>query len=112
MKSYRYIKLTEEEKTVLESGYRTGDKHYFRVICFSLLQSSKGKKVEEISAMVSKREETIRRWYDRWESGGIEGIKIGLGRGRKAKVSVLAEESVREIKKSRIEPDKIECIIG
>ena len=99
MKSYRYINLTEAEKTALETGYRTGDKHYFRVICFSLLQSSDGKKVEEISEMVSMRQETIRRWYDRWEAGGIEGLKICLGRGRKPKVSVLAEDSVRDIKK-------------
>jgi transposase len=105
MKAYRYITLSSSEKELLEYSQKNGDKHYFRTICYSLLQSSEGKKVSEIALLVKMREETIRRWYDKWEREGISGLKISAGRGRKSRLSISDESTVETIKKSSVESD-------
>ena len=96
----RYIEqLTSPEKITLEEGYANGKKHHFRQRCFALLLSNQGYTIPQIATLLGVRQETVRNWFDRWETMGIVGLMILPGRGIKAMLDNLGEIDVDTIKK-------------
>ena len=85
----RYIEnLTAEQKQELEQGYKYGSSHDFRIRCYSILLSNQGKSIPEIRELLQVTNQSIYAWFNRWESAGIEGLKIRSGRGRKRKLDI------------------------
>ena len=105
MKPYRYIKLSPSDKLLLSSIYKTHSKHHFREKCDAILLSDAGYKVPQLAIMFNKHCDTIRDWFNLWESEGISGFEIQSGRGVKAKLDKDNAELEQFIKKkSKINP--------
>lgn len=96
----RYIhNLSKEEKGTLENGHRTGSTSRYRNRCQAILLSHQGYKINELSKMYSVNRDTICRWFNDWESEGIEGLLDDTRSGRPAKLSVSNEEHINEVKR-------------
>lgn len=97
----RYIKdLTAEQIEELTNGYKRGATHTYRTHCQSILLSHQGTSVPEISKRLQVSQTSIYSWFNRWESEGIEGLKIRKGRGRKRKLDIENEAHVKQVKQS------------
>ena len=97
----RYIQnLTEEDKESLINGYKNGTTHNFRIRCQCILLSSQGKSVSELKKTFTISHLTIYNWFNRWESEGLEGLKIRPGRGRKRKLDFDNSNHVKQVKQS------------
>jgi transposase len=89
----RFIKpLSSEEQVTLEEGYRNSSKFHFRNRCKSILLSTEGYTVSEISSLFNVRTRTIYTWFSWWEESGIVGLMISPGRGVKATLDVTNDE--------------------
>ena len=62
--------------------------------------SHKGKDVKELSEVFSVKKSTIYEWLDRWESGGIEGLKTKPGQGKKPTLRMDNELHVKGVEKA------------
>ena len=97
----RYIEsLTIEQKEELEQGYKKGATHDFRLRCQSILLSYRGKSVPELQELLGVTYQSLYAWFNRWESEGIEGLKIRPGRGRKPKLSIENIDHVKTVKQA------------
>lgn len=97
----RYIKnLTLEQISSLEGGFKSGKVHHYRMRCQCILLSYRGKSVNELSEHFGKSIVTIYSWFNRWESQGIQGLKIQEGRGRKRKLDFDNSDHVKQVKQS------------
>jgi len=97
----RYIKkLTEEQKSSLEKEYKTGTTHTYRRKCRSILLSNSGKSIPEIAEQLETTAHSIYIWFNAYEKGGLDALKLKPGRGRKPKLSIDNEVQVSKIKKS------------
>ena len=90
--------LPEEEKQTLQEGHRNGKKKWFRDRCQSILLSSEGFEVKELSRIYKVRTRTIYTWIHCYESAGILGLKIVSGRGLKAQLNTIDVEQEATIK--------------
>jgi transposase len=79
----RYIKLEASAKKELEKIYHSHSKSYVRQRAQCLLLSNRGYRVPELADIFTTRTHTVREWFTRWESDGIKGLEIRIGRGLK-----------------------------
>ena len=79
----RYIKLDTTARQELEQVYHTHAKSHVRQRAQCLLLSARGYSVPKLAAIYSTRTHTVRQWFNRWESEGIQGLEIRPGRGLK-----------------------------
>ena len=97
----RYIKdLTAEQKEALTQGYKQGSTHVYRTHCQSVLMSHSGLSIPEIARRLQVSQTSIYSWFNRWESEGIEGLKIRKGRGRKRKLDIENAAHREQVKQS------------
>lgn len=96
----RYIKLTSEQKAVLELGHKSGRSHDYRSRCHCILLSDKGWSVNELMHFFQVSNKSIYTWFDRYESEGISGLEIRSGRGRKRKLDIDNADHVATVKAS------------
>lgn len=99
MKESRYLSLTASEYAAVENAYKTGIKHHFHERCHAILLSHARYSIGDISTMLNKQYETIRGWFNRWQTGGLKGLEIQSGRGIKPKLSLSNPELVELVKK-------------
>ncbi len=86
-RKFKYIeKLTEEQKSSLKKGYKTGNSHLFRRKCQCILLSHEKKTTPELAELYGVDQQSIRKWFKLWETQGINGLKLKPGRGRKPKL--------------------------
>ena len=97
-KSKHIENLTEEQKSSLKKGYTFGKSPLFRKKCHCILLSHSGKTTKELSELFLVSGHSIRLWFQRWEKGGIEGLKLKAGRGRKAKLDINQNKHVETVK--------------
>lgn len=105
----KFIKLDEAEKITLQEGRKNGKTRQFQQRCDCLLLSSEGYAVKELAAIFRVSEITIYGWFNRWQSGGIVGLRDKQGRGRKpiltaedlAKVKACVQENAQRLKLAR-----------
>lgn len=94
----RTIELDAQEQEQLESGYKHGDNHLYRMRCLSLLLKSEGLKSKEVSERTGLCEETINKCMTRWLAQKMASLQIKPGRGRKSTLDLVADaKRVREV---------------
>ena len=98
-KSKHIENLTEEQKSSLKKGYTFGKSPLFRKKCHCILLSHSGKTTKELAELFQVSAHSIRLWFQRWENGGIEGLQLKAGRGRKAKLDINQNKHVEIVKK-------------
>lgn len=84
MPQIKTIELTAEERIGLESGYRRGKSHAFRMRCQTILFKSEKRTSLEVAGLVGSCEATVNKWLLRYEREGLAGLQTKPGRGRKA----------------------------
>lgn len=89
----RYIEnLTEQDIAELEQGRKSEGSYQFRDRCHAILLSFSGKTASEISILYNVLTKSVYSWFDRWEEGGISGLKNKSGQGRRPKISIDNKE--------------------
>lgn len=97
MGKIKVIKLDDQEKAELETGYHNGDKHGFRKRCHMILLKSKGHTASEIALIMGTCEMSVTKWVNRYLVEGIDGLKTRSGQGRQAILKVETDlEQVRQ----------------
>lgn len=79
----RYVKLTTEQRSELEQGFKKGKKAIFRQRCHFLLLSDQGFEIQVIARMYDVARQSVSIWFDRYEQQGIEGLHTRKGQGMK-----------------------------
>lgn len=95
----RYIELNPEQKAALELAYKTGKSHDYRNRCHCILLSSQKWSVNELKDFFKVSRLSVYKWFNRYESEGIEGLQIRPGRGRKRKLDVNNSDHVKAVQK-------------
>ena len=90
----RIVILTDEQRQVLEKGYKNGKSHAFRKRCHIVLLKSEKRSSEEVSTILKVSEPSVNTWLDRYETEGIMGLFTKKGRGRKPILNVETDEGV------------------
>ena len=96
----RFIQLSSEQKVALEKAYKTGHSHDYRNRCHCILLSCENWTVKQLSNFFKVSHLSIYNWFNRYESEGIEGLKIRSGRGRKRKLNIDNQAHVDMVKAS------------
>ena len=110
----RFIeKLTQEQISSLEEGYKNGHCHPYRERCQCILLSYEGKTVQELAELYDVRTRTIYAWFNRWEAAGIKGLGTKPGRGRKPKLCLDNEQHVKQVRKAiKQEAQKLDRVLS
>lgn len=96
MPQIKSIELTPEQRSELESGYRNGKSHSYRMRCQTILLKSEKRKSLEVAGLVGSCEVTVNKWLLRYEQEGLAGLQTKPGRGRKAILD--AETDLEQVK--------------
>jgi transposase len=80
----RYIKtITDEQRQALEKIHKDSKSYQERNRCQCILLSKQGYQVQALASIFKVSDLSIYKWFDRFESSGVEGLKNQKGRGRK-----------------------------
>jgi len=90
----RNISLTEQEAKELKELYKSGRYMIERKRSQCLLLSHQGKSINELANIFGVSRLTITNWLDKWQNGGLEGIRLQPGRGRKQKLFGIEQEQL------------------
>jgi transposase len=90
----RHIRLTEQEEQELKELYKNGESIIERKRSQCLLLSHQGKSINELAGIFSVTRLTISNWLDKWKQGGLKGIRLQPGRGRKQKLCRIEQEQL------------------
>ena len=90
----RNIKLTEQEEQELKEVYKSSGYIVERKRSQCLLLSHQGKSINELAGIFGVTRLTITNWLDKWEQGGLQGIRLESGRGRKQKLAGIGQEQL------------------
>ena len=94
----RLIELSVSEEAELLELFKTSKQHTFRVRCHYVLLSNQGKTMTEIANIYATTRQTISKWFDRYESEGIQGLQTAKGRGRQRILRLDNETEVALVK--------------
>lgn len=80
----RYIKtITDEQRQALEKIHKDSKSYQERNRCQCILLSNQGYQVQALASIFKVSDLSIYKWFDRFESSGVEALKNQKGRGRK-----------------------------
>lgn len=80
----RYISdITDEQKQELEQAHKTSKSYQFRNRCQCILLSNQGYQVQALAHLFSVSNLSIYKWFNRFETAGVAGLKNQKGKGRK-----------------------------
>ncbi|MEL6661317.1 MAG: helix-turn-helix domain-containing protein [Bacteroidota bacterium] len=88
----RYVNLNDSERSSLISLKRRTDSNRVMERCHCLLLSGKGYQIEQLSDIFDVRRDTIRDWFDRWESEGLAGLEDAPKSGRPRRLTPSEEK--------------------
>lgn len=113
----KVVELSEEERAVLEQEYRTGKTHSYRQRCKGVLLKSEKRTSAEVAQQLGCNEVTVNVWLKRYEEGGVEGLKLLSGRGRKPILEEADLAKVREVvaehrQKISVAREELEQLLG
>ena len=101
------LELSEAQRMELESGYRQGKRHCFRMGCLAVLLKAEGLSASEVGERTEMEQHTVSKWLKRYREEGIKGLETRPGRGRKPIMDSSDEEAVRRaIEQDRQSVDK------
>lgn len=89
---------TENDRSTLEYGYKSGRTHTYRVRCKIILLSDGGKSVRQISEQLECDTDTVYSCFKRYEKEGYSGLQIRKGQGRKSAMSALTQEQIKMVR--------------
>lgn len=102
MGKIKELKLTLQQQSALETGYRKGSSHAFRMRCKAVLLKAQGLSSLKIGEQLDMNQVSVNNWVKRFESEGINGLNTRPGRGRKAIIGTQDEAIIRQaIEKDR-----------
>lgn len=78
------IILSEEQRAALEAGYKYGKTHPFRQHCQMILLKAQKRTSKDIGEQLGCCMVSVNHWVARYQSEGVEGLRIREGRGRRA----------------------------
>jgi transposase len=87
----RYIKLKTEDIELLELLVKTSINNTIRKRSQCLLLSHQKRTIKDLSMIFDAERKTIERWFDKWDSEGVNSLAIASGRGVKARLKGLEE---------------------
>jgi len=90
----RYIRLTKQEEEKLKEVYKSSGYSLERRRSQCVLLSHQGKPINELAGIFGVSRLTVTHWLDKWEAGGVAGIRFGAGRGRKQKLAGIGQEQL------------------
>ena len=93
----KVIELSEHQRQELEREYREGKTHSYRQRCKGVLLKSQKRSSAEVAEQLECNEITVNIWLKRYEEGGIKGLKMLSGRGRKPILDEADLEKVKEV---------------
>ena len=107
----RFVQLNTEETVTLQEGMKNGVAHLFRQRCHCLLLSDEAYEVKDLAVVFKVSANTIYGWLNRWETGGIVGLRDKVGRGRKPILSIAdfpqvkkrVQENAQQLRRARVE---------
>lgn len=113
MGKIKVVKLTKEQRSELEKGYRKGKSHAFRTRCQMILLKSERRTSVEVADILRCCEVVINNWLKRFETQGVEGLKTRAGRGRPPILSSQNPEHLKKVKAEiRKHPNSIKTVIA
>lgn len=96
MGKVKSILLKDSERLSLETGFRKGSSHCFRMRCRAVLLKSAGLSSKAIGLQTEMSHVSVNFWVKRFLSEGINGLNTRPGRGRKSIMDHTDEEVVRK----------------
>jgi transposase len=97
MPKARDYHLTEHELADVEAAIRRDKRPEVRQRCTVIRLLHLGHKPEQIAEMQAVSKPTIYGWYDRWRSGGIEGLANRPKSGRPLKADDAYSVALQEV---------------
>lgn len=95
MAERRALALSDEQRAALERVRDRHPKAHMREKAAALLKVAEGQSpnaVAKAGLLKARDPDTVYRWLDRYVAGGIEGLQVKSGRGRKAVFSPVARQ--------------------
>lgn len=94
----RYVKLTEEKRKELEAAFCTNSRPIFRQRCHYILLSDQGHTIKSITATYGICRQVVYKWFDKYESLGIDGLATKEGQGNKPILRLDNEQHIDLVK--------------
>ena len=87
----RYKKLKTEDIELLELLVKTSTNNTIRKRSQCLLLSHQKRTIKDLAMIFDAERKTIERWFDKWDSEGVNSLSIASGRGVKTKLKGFEE---------------------
>jgi transposase len=87
----RYIKLKTEDIELLELLVKTSTNNTIRKRSQCLLLSHQKRTIKDLAMIFDSERKTIERWFDKWDSEGVNSLSIASGRGVKTRLKGFEE---------------------
>jgi len=103
-----YAKVNQTGREALNQAVRTAEntKWYKRLKAIDL--SAKGQRVSEIAAIFDLNDNTVRGYINRYNQGGLEGLKPNYGQGRNKTITLSKDEFSELLERSPSQFEKLE----
>ena len=88
----RYVILKTEEIEALEQMSKNSSNNTIRKRSQCLLLSHQKRTIIDLSSIFDVNRRTIERWFEKWESEGINSLPIAAGRGVKTRLKDYEQE--------------------
>src|SRR5215510_5311121 len=92
--------LTPEQRKELETGFREGKSHCFRMRCQSILLKSEGRTSKDVGSITGMCNVSVDTWVRRYKSEGLPGLLTKPGRGRKSIIEDSDKDAILSAVKS------------
>ena len=87
----RYIKLETEDLELLELLVKTSTNNTIRKHSQCLLLSHQRRTITDLSMIFDIDRKTVERWFNSWDSDGVNSLSIASGRGVKTRLKGFEE---------------------
>lgn len=84
----RFVRLSEEERSKVETLYKTSPNSVVRTRCLSLLYSNEQRSIKEVSSLLPLSRRSLERFFNAWESACDKYSTLSIGTGRGAKIKL------------------------
>jgi transposase len=117
----RYIKtITDKQRQELEKLHKESKRYQERNRCQCILLSHQGYQVQALASIFKVSDLSIYKWFDRFETKGVAGLKNQKGKGRKPilttsnaiHVEVIEEQMEKEKQRLKVAKREIEAKLG
>lgn len=95
--------LSESQKKELDDLFKSSSNHSLRKRCQTILLKSEGRDSIDVGKIVGMCNVSVNSWLQRYKAEGISGLSVKPGRGKKALINRLEDESaiLEAVKKHR-----------